>query len=234
MDQTETSTERVEREKPEKTDAVNIVPIDEKGLLTFSSQIELGRAASIAIQLELAPDHLRKEGRAAVGAAMILCKQYNLPQKAMNQMAWIKGKLTCFGSLVTALAERHPMYGEKQEFFVDEVGEKICSANKNLKAKPWAAVVQIKKRESDVWTEYYFTYDDVEVAGLAKNAKPESAWSRYFRDMMMHKARSRALRSEYASALEGIDYHEDQMDSWSSLKDVTHTGAADELNEKYA
>jgi len=124
--------------------------ISEKGLFEFTNQEELGVAARMMIQIKQAPDHLSKEGAKAVAAAMLLCKQYSLPQKAMNQMAFIKGKLTCYGSLVTALAERHPNYGEKREFFVDENIEEISVKNKNLKNEVYAAVVQIRKKTTRV------------------------------------------------------------------------------------
>jgi len=192
-----------------------LVKVDEKGIFTFTNQMELSDAAAMMIRTQLAPKHLRDEGKEAVAAALILCKQFNLPQKSMGQMAFIKGKITCFGSLVTALAERHPSYGDKREFCVDENGEEICSKNKNLRAPIWAYVVQIKKKGSKVWNEYFFSVDDAKTAGLSGDT-----WNKYKRDMLGHKARSRALRAEYASALEGIDYHEDVLEAFT-MKDVT-------------
>jgi hypothetical protein len=215
--------------EPKPVNAV-VVQIDEKGLFSFRTQQELANAAAIAIKTMLAPDHLRKEGVNAVASALVLCKQYNLPQKAMNQMAYIKGKLTCFGSLVTALAERHPMYGEKKEFFVTEEFDEICFKNKNLRAVPWAAIVQIRKKGQEHWTEYFFSIDDARQAGLlTSTTKPDSGWIKYFKDLIMHKARSRGLRAEYASALEGIDYHEDIIET---LIDVTPRDDAQKALDK--
>lgn len=205
----------------DETKQTQIVKINEKGLFDFRDHVELGHAALMLIQTKHAPDHLSREGKLAVASALILCKQFGLPQKAMNQMAFIKGKLTCYGSLVTALAERHPEYGAKREYFVDENCDEICVKNKNLKAEVFAAVVEIKKKSDNHWTQYFFSIEDAQTAGLiTNNTKADSGWKKYFKDMLMHKARKRALQSEYASALEGIEYHED-VATIDTARDVT-------------
>jgi hypothetical protein len=221
-----------------------IVKIDKEGLLSFTNHLELAQAASIAIQTKVAPKHLRDEGREAVAAALLLCKQFRLPQKSMNQMGWVKDKLTCYGSLVTAMAERHPLYGEKKEIYIDENQEVICLANKNLNETPYAAIVMNRKKGQTHWTEYYFSMDDAAKAKLDKPKKRsgdinhDSPWIKYTKDMLMHKARARMNRAEYASALEGIDYHEDVSEAL--LRDVTPRGfgnnddmdVAEELNKE--
>lgn len=209
-----------------------LVPISNEGKFLFSNQQELGKAAALAIQMRNVPEHLIKEGREAVMSAMIMCKQFGLPDKAMNEMAFVKGKLTCYGSLVTALAERHEEYGEKQEFFVDEKQNVICSENKNLNAPVYAAVVKVKKKNSNVWSEYYFTIDEAKQAGLlTEKTFAESPWRKYTKEMLSHKARARALRAEYASALNGIEYHEDVQE----IYDVTprEIGTANDLNNEF-
>lgn len=209
-------------EQPKKKPAP-VVSVDEKGLWAFTNHIELRAAASMMVQTKYAPQHLRNEGPEAVAAAMLFCKQYGLPQKCMNQLAFIKGKLSAYGSLVTALAERHPEYGQKREFYIDENCEEICVKNKNLKAPIWAAVVQVKKKGYQQWNEYVFSMDDASQAGLDKPTKrsgeinSDSPWIKYTKDMLMHKARKRALNAEYASAIEGVEYYEDIRE----VKDVT-------------
>lgn len=213
----------------------------ENGLVQFSNHLELEMAVAYMMgrMVGAVPKHLVKEGAAAVRAALVMCHQYRLPQTAMNEMGYIEGKITCFGSLVTALAERHPEYGEKREFFIDEDGEEICSANKNLKKEVWGAVVQIKKKGHTFVNEYTFTTKDAESAGLMKKAEnATSTWYKYFRDMIMHKARKRGLYSNYSSALNGVLYHEDVVEAMSGYRDVTrtegnaeHHDAVNELNK---
>lgn len=198
-----------------------LVPITTSGAMTFTNQIELGHAATMLIQMNLAPNHLKSEGKTAVMSALIMCRQFNLPDTAMNEMAYVKGKLTCFGSLVTALAERHPEYGEKEEFFIDENCERISVANKNLKAMPWASVIRIRKKGSTVWNEYFFSLDDAHQAGLlTENTKRDSGWVKYTKDLLMHKTKSRAFKANYASALNGVNYHEDVVEVISKEREV--------------
>lgn len=207
-----------------------IVPITNGGMMTFKNQIELGNAARMLIQMNLAPNHLKQEGPTAVMAALVMCRQFNLPDTAMNEMAYVKGKLTCFGSLVTALAERHPEYGEKEEFFIDENCERICVANKNLKAMPWASVIRIRKKGSDIWNEYFFSLDDAHQAGLlTETTKRDSGWVKYTKDLLMHKSKSRALKANYASALNGVNYHEDVVEVIQKEREVKDI--ANELSE---
>lgn len=208
-----------------------VVSLSHKGFFEFTNQNELKSAAEMMIKTSLAPNHLKKEGYEAVAAALVLCKQYNLPQKAMNQMAFVEGKITCYGSLVTALAERHPEYGERKIFYIDKNCEKISWENKNLNNDVWGCVILNKKKNSQEWNEFSFTRKDAELAGLDKpmrwdkktNKKvinEHSAWSKYFRDMIFHKCNKRCLEHEYASALEGILYYEDVKEALVE-KDVT-------------
>jgi hypothetical protein len=208
--------------KPMPTKRADIlVPINKEGIFEFSNQQELAAGAKMLIQLSIAPDHLKKAGFEAVAAAMVFVKQRRLPQTAMNQCAFVKGKLTQYGSLVTALAEQHTEYGLKREFFVDGDSLEICTKNKNLKSDVYAAVVQVKKKGSDVWNEYFFSVDDAKQAGLlTEKTSADSGWTKYLKDMLFHKANARALRAQYASALEGVNYHEDHVERWD-MKDVT-------------
>ena len=202
------------------------VKVDKDGSLAFTNHIELRHCASILYKTSAAPKNLREAGIEAIASALLLCKQFNLPQKAIAQMAYVNGSLTCYGSLVTALAEKHPNYGEKKEFFVDSKCEVICLKNKNLFNPVFAAVVQIKRKDSSDFTEYFFSMDDAKKSGLlSSSTKATSPWLKYTKDMLMHKARARALRSEYASALEGIYYHEDYKESL--VRDVSNNKNTD-------
>jgi hypothetical protein len=201
-----------------------IVPFDETGFVTFRDQNELRNAAAFLMQVtNVVPKHLTKYGSSAVMAALMTLKQRKWPVSAMNQMGWINDKITIYGSLYSATAETHPEFGEKREFFIDKEHNKICSENKNLNAEAWAAVVQIKKKGSKEWVEYYFTMDDAKKAGIVRNV-----WITYPRDMMMHKARKRAYDAEFASAVNGLLYHEDLVElEPETTRDVT---ATDDLN----
>ncbi len=209
MSETEIVEEKVE-EKKEPPRQIE-VSIGSSGELDFANQTQLAQSARLLIKMRLAPNHLIEEGIEAVMSALLLCKRRNLPESAMNEMAYVKGKLTCFGTLFSALAERHPKYGEKEEFFLTKEGDRICTDNKNLATGiPWACVIKIKKLGGTIWNEYFFSVDDAKQAKLlTENTKPDSGWIKYTKDLLFHKTKSRALKANYASALEGIEYYED-------------------------
>lgn len=209
---------KVEEVKPAPKTEI-MLAIDESGNYQFENQKTLGRVADMCIVEMIAPPHLIKEGRAAVSAALQMCKQFRLPQKAMGQMGFVKGRLTAYGSLYTALAQRHPDWRKQRIFYVTEAGEKICFENKNLKEEVYACVMRIYDKEGDDYNEYYFTKDDAEDAGLISN-KEGSAWKNYFKDMLYHKTKARAYSREYASALEGVVMHEDVAEAYE-MKDVS-------------
>lgn len=240
------STENKEQ-KPEKKVQAVVVRIDDKGLFSFKNHNELNNAASMAVQLSLVPAKLVEAGgKVAAAAALMMCKQFGLPMKAMNEMGWIEGNLTVYGSLYWALAERHPEFGEHEMFWIDENGEQILAVNKNLKSKVWAAILRIKKKNSTVWNEYSFTMEDAEKAGLYPPMKNEyvnkqktgkkilnenSPWHKYTKDMLMHKVKKRALDANYAAALNGAIYHEDAYEHLSQSRDVTPSPDKDAHND---
>lgn len=210
-----------------------VVSIGKQGALDFQNQTELASAARLLIKMNMAPKTLIEQGLEAVMSALLFIKQFNLPISAMNELGYVKGKLTVFGSLFTALAERHELYGEKEEFFITKEGDRISVENKNLTTGvPWAHVMRIRRKDATVWNEYYFSIDDAEKAGLlTKNTKLDSGWVKYTKDLLYHKNKNRALKSNYASALNGILYHEDIAADLTSEKDVTP--ASQSLNEMF-
>lgn len=194
--------EKKEKPKPE----ARIVPvtISESGSLEFRNQNELSASAKFAIAAKIAPDHLRKEGPEAVAAAMVFCKQHNLPLSAMAKLAYIRGRITVFGTLYLALAQKHKDFGEMQLFFLNEKQEQICMAAKNLNDDVWACVIRAKKKKDTDWTEFFFTKDEAKKAGLFKN----DVYNKYLKDMLYHRTKQRMIDAFYASAVEGVEYYE--------------------------
>ena len=95
--------------------------------------------------------------------------------------------------------------------------------NLNLNAKAHYALCRVKPKNSDTWSEYTFSLEEAKKAGLYpamkwdKDARqkveaPDSPWNKYTKDMLMHKARKRAIDAHYASAVHGAVYHEDMAE----------------------
>ncbi len=210
--------------KDQPVNAVVIVKFDSLGLPIFQTHQELTAAAAYMMQQTASiPTSLKKEGVEAVRAAIIFCKQHGLRHSSMNQLMYVRGKISAYGSLFTALAQRDPKFGQHQVFFLDEKQEIICATNKNLHLEVWAAVVSVKPKGAEKFEEHFFTMDEAKKAGLLSN----DIYRKYPKDMLYHKANARALRANHAAALEGIPYYEDEVD----IVDVTpqSTTLADKL-----
>lgn len=188
----------------EKTKNEVSVNFKEDGLVLFKNHNELTTAAKFLLHIKLAPDHLAKEGLNAVTTALLFCQQHRLPYSAMNEIGVVKGKAGAFGSLVTALAKRDHDFGEMIVLYVNEKMEEISLANKNLKDEVYACVIRIKKKSSEIWKEFFFTVDEARKAGLLNN----NTYQKYLKDMLFHRAKFRALKTEHADYLSGVESYE--------------------------
>lgn len=221
MEPTPQETEIKKTEVPEKKEL--IVQINGLGAFEFSNQLELANAARLAIQMRLAPDHLKAEGLEAVMSALTICKTFKLPTSCMDDMFYIGGRIAVYGKLFCALAQRNKNFGQIKEFWIDEEYQPICVANKNF-GKEWAAVVSVQRKDAETWNEYHFTIDDAKKAGLFPSTRNGSPWNKYTKDMLMHKSRARGYRANYAESITGIDYYEDVAEAFAQARDVTGSG----------
>lgn len=201
-----------------------LVKFSGSGIVDFKNHEELASAARLLVSVNLAPQHLQKDGVKAVMSALTLCKQYRLPYSAMNEMAYIEGKIGFYGNLMMAVAQRDPNFGDFKVLYVSKTQEEICLRNKNLSDDVWACVIQVKKKGADNWNEYFFTSDEAQSAGLLHKAN----YKKYLKDMLFHKAKNRALKTEYAAALGNVDGAEELIYE----RDSRAVGPADELNKK--
>lgn len=210
-------------EKKQKATANEVaIRFKDDGLVQFEDHKELLNAALMMVTLKIAPDHLKT--RDEVAMAMIFCQQRNLPYSSMNEIGVVKGKPGAFGSLVTALAQRDPAYGETIVQYVNKEMNPITLKNKNLSDDVYACVIQIKKKNSEIWNEYFFTVDEAKKAGLMGS----NTYQKYLKDMLFHRAKFRAFKTEYAAALNGVESYE-ILKQEADVKDVS---PLNELNQK--
>jgi hypothetical protein len=226
-------------EVQEQTQTKVIVPMNDEGRFVYKNQNELNLAARWAIHQKLAPATLIKEGVEAVMTALALCHERNLPYSALQKMFYYKGNITVYGTLFMAMAENHPNYGEKTEFWIDKDYKKICIENKNL-GQEWAAVVGVKRKDWKEFTYTHFTLDEAKQAGLypamkwdsgKKVESPDSPWNKYTKDMLMWKARVRAYKSVYSESFEGLECYEDVREVIESRDVTPQRDTAKLLNE---
>lgn len=181
-------------------------------------------------------------------ASSLMGKQWQL---AINNMYFIKGKLAIFGELPGTIAERTGEVAEKEIWLLDRDYTRICLANKNLDAAPWASVTTIQ-RKGRVKKEFYYTLDEATAAGQYPAMKPEyegdrktgrmvpnddSPWNKHTKVMLMRKSMAMAIKFEFPEALVGVPIAEYDFDDAPDLKDVTPNASedkADMLNKKFA
>lgn len=233
-EQIEAEEKKKEQEKPQEQLNKNqnmMVAFNPEGLVEFTNHGELAAAAKLLLQMKLVPKHLKEEGVEAIMTAITTCKQYNLPYSAMNEMGYVEGKLGFFGSLVTAIAQRDPKYGEVVTLFVDREYNEISLKNKNLHTDVYAAVMRLKNKDSEIWKEFYFTMDEAEKSGLIikKSGKSTNYVNGYRKDMLYHKVKNRAYNTEFAGVLKGINSFEMMVLDYQHRED---SNPARDLNKK--
>lgn len=153
-------------------------------------------------------------------------------QMALNNIAVIKGQMTIYGELPSALAEQTKEVAEKRVFLVDKEYNEICLKNKNFEAEPYAAVCIIQ-RKGRAKKEFFYTVDDAKRAGQLPAAE-SSPWNKYRKVMLLRKANALGIKFEFPDALIGspiAEYdHDIAPDLPGTSRDVVDTTLVDELN----
>jgi hypothetical protein len=155
-------------------------------------------------------------------ASRMLPKQYDTPEKigagiqyavqlgfrdswllALRQIAVINGTPSMFGDLPLALARGSGLLEEFEEFLIDKDGAKICMENKNIFSEFVAACCRVKRKGYPP-VEKLFTVNDAKTAGIFG----ANVWKVYPKRMIQMRARSIALKDEFADVLNGMSIGE--------------------------
>lgn len=197
------------------------------GVIVARDNSELVRLIKTFMAGAALPKSLDTEPK--VIAAWQIASSLNVPAPvAIQNMAFINGTIQIWGQLPKALAEATGQLQDFHLFLVDESFEEICTKKKNLKATPWAAVCQIKRKDRSV-NEYVFSMDDAKKAGLTSKQGP---WQQYTAIMLRRRATAMAIKFEFPDALMGVGVAEYDSDQAPDLKDVTPSfDVANELNK---
>lgn len=121
------------------------------------------------------------------------------PFAAIQNIAVINGKPAVYGDAVIALARTHPKWDESgfEELF-----------DGNPFEDDFAAVCRVKRKDGKV-REVRFTVLDAKKAGLWTKDGP---WKQYPKRMLQMRARSWAIRDNFAEALAGLSVVEEVQD----------------------
>jgi hypothetical protein len=196
------------------------IELDERGLVQAKNNSELIRFCNAMIASEMVPK--RFDTPQKLFGALMFVRSLNLPDVSIRQVAIVHGTPSLFGDLPLGLAQHSEKFKAIKEVWVDENQEVICLKNKNLKAIPWAAVCTIT-REGGEPEEFVFTLDDAIQAKLFPDKNADKPWNKYTKIMLRYRARSLALKSQFADCISGVSIAEYDHDvlGQEDMRDVT-------------
>lgn len=123
----------------------------------------------------------------------------------MQNTANVHGKRTIYGSVALGLWANHPGYQSREESL------------EHIEGEGWVAKCVVKTTRGETFTGV-FSEADAQNAGLLNrptkyypDGDPRDVWQAYRKDMLMWKARARALRPACPGALDGMGLYEDMI-----------------------
>ena len=155
-----------------------------------------------------------------ISVAMQALRSMNLnPYVAISQVGFVNGALILYKDLPLALARRRGdlEHFEEYAYIVDEDGshKQLSFANGNTHMTPFGCVCFVKRRGFGM-TEAFYTVPMAKKAGLWNKKGP---WTVAPRDMLMRKARNRALAAAYADVFNCAGENDDEVPCPTSAQD---------------
>jgi hypothetical protein len=230
----ESGKEETKKSKPSSIQTKEYTKVDESGKLKPENSMQMFAFAEAILKAGFAPKGYDSAAKIVVG--MQFAKELGLEAvSGLRNIAVINGVPSIFGELPLKLAYQTREIKFIDEYVIDAEYNKICLANKNLSAKPWAGVCVLQRNELPK-VEATFTMDEAERAGLLDKRGP---WNTYPKIMLMRRARSQALKTAFPDAIGGApiaEYDFNYIPTSDEPRDVTRQGVeitsgADKLNQ---
>lgn len=169
------------------------------GMLVGKTMDEQWRLATAYCRSGILPKGYDKPEK--VFTAFQFCYELGLkPLTGIRQIAVVNGTPSLFGDLPLSLVQSSGKLEYIKEFFLDEKGEVISLANKNLHKFPSVAVCVTKRKGSPNEVTTAFSVQDAQTAGLWKKAGP---WSSYPKRMLQMRARGQNIKDNFADVISG-------------------------------
>lgn len=218
---------KVETPKPVPMIAVNQV----SQLIVARDQSELWRMIQMFMKGSAFPKTIDTPEKAI--AAWQMAASLNLPPMVVIQnLAFVHGSISMWGSLPKALVDRTGQLEEYRVTLFDDAQKVITLANKNLEAPVWGSAIQMRRLKRSK-NEYYFTEPEAKAAGLLGKSGP---WQQYRKIMYTRRASGQACKFEFPDSLMAVpvaEYdHNVAPDLWKDVSPKSNT-LADQLNEEF-
>ena len=184
------------REEEKKSEELQVLPTP--GLLPRTIA-EATALADIVAKTDMVPaDYKGKGGNCLV--AILMGAEIGLkPMQAIQNIAVINGRPSVYGDAMLAICQVHPDFESIQEVF---------EGDPTKEQGTFRAVCTIKRKGANPVTQS-FSVAQAKKAGLWTKAGP---WSNYPSRMLQMRARSWALRDQFADALKGVASAEEMQD----------------------
>jgi hypothetical protein len=225
--------EKVE-EKPQPNQAAMLIPIGADGRVVARNNSELMRYCGALVNGGGVPQRFNTPQK--LFAALMFARDLKLPDTAIRQIAEIEGTMTIFGDLPLSLAQRTKEMTFFKEVWFDKDYNELTFENKNLTNPVFGAVCVIQRGTLEKQS-FSFTLEEAAVAGLYPCKNEKKPWAKYPKMMLRYRARSIALKSVFADAINGASIAEYDFDLLPSVdadeRDVTPPTPADTINERF-
>lgn len=214
-------TEEVKPEEIKKNTPAPI-PVNESGLVTPSNNIELVRTITEIAAGGGFPECFKTPAQRFAAYTMARALAGDSFQLALNNLAIIKGKMSMYGELPKALAQRTGEVEAFKVYAVDEHMKPISLENNNLNAIPYAGVCDVKRKGQPA-NQFTYTIAEARTAGqyppmkavwennkkVGEEINNDSPWIKFTRIMLMRKAQAMAVKFEFPDAIIGTPVAED-------------------------
>lgn len=195
-----------EENQDKKTAVINL---DGKGLAIATTLQQQSALADRYLAAGMLPKNYTSVGQ--VITAWHFAAEFGLPLLvSLRQIAVINGMPSIWGDLPLAICRNKDYFEWIDEMYFDKDLKEISWANKNLTAEIFGAICIVKRKGSPKPIERFFTINDAKKAGLFSKSGP---WTNYTKDMLMYKARSRALKAAFPDAISGFSIAESDLDA---------------------
>lgn len=184
---------------------VSPIVMDAKGLPVLDTRAKRDFWLERAIRSGLAPKHITTVERA--NQVVDLISSMGLPFQAYWHLTYFANdKLGVMSDLILASCRASGQLEWLEVIHLDKENNRLTEENAaNFEA--YCCVVRAKRKGDEKIALARFTRKQAEDAGLFRN----QVWKSYTEDMLMHKARTRALRNLFVDCCGGAPCREDML-----------------------
>lgn len=211
--------------KPDTEEKKDKIKTNDSGHLVAQDAEQMWRIATMAIKSGFVPKAYQRPEQVVI--AMQFAVGLGLPASvaSLQEIAVINGKPSIFGDLPLKLVRESGKLEKFKEYLIDKDYKPISLENKNLDSDLYAAVCEIKRKG---YEEKTFTWT-MKQQQQTKNNNP--VWRAYPTIMLKRKARSLALKDEFADILGPISIAEYNHETIPDVREVNEKPRQNEADK---